>query len=248
LTLPLHKTKGVVLRVTKYGESSIITLIYTEQFGIQSYLVQGVRVTSHKKNYQASYFQPGALLDLVVYHHDQKSLQRIKEFKWSYLYESLLFDVVKNSILLYIIELVTKTIKQPETNTDLFAFIEDALIWLDQCLTETSANFPIYFALHFSSFFGFQMSNDPLVNNNILDLINGKFISDLPNHTQLLQGEVVLQLKELIKVMHPDELIEIPLNRLARQEILDALEKYYSIHISEFGKMKTLPILKQLMD
>jgi DNA repair protein RecO (recombination protein O) len=248
LTKSLYKTKGVVLRITKYGETSLISLIYTEQFGIQSYLIQGVRTQGPKKKYQPNYFQPGAILDLIIYHQEQKSLQRIQECKWSFLYDSLLANVVKNSIMLYIIELITKTIKQPETNHNLFAFIEDALIWLDKCPTEKTASLPIYFALHLSGFLGFQLNNDHKEKNNILDLLNGKFIAEMPEHTQIHQGTMIEQIKELMKVMHPNELTEIPLNRNTRKEILDLLEKYYSIHLPEFGKMKTLPILKQLMD
>jgi DNA repair protein RecO (recombination protein O) len=248
LSTPLHKTKGIVLRVTKYGETSLIALIYTEQFGIQSYLIQGVRNGGVKKAYQANYFQPGALLDLVVYHHEQKTLQRIKEYKWYYVYCSLMQDVIKNSILLYIIEVATKTIKQPETNPDLFAFMEECIIWLDKCDTSEAANFPIYFNLHFSSFFGFQMMNDSNEKNNVLDLVNGKFLSEIAHHSQCYKGDVIPLLKELIRVMHPDELTEISLNRTKRQEMLDLLEKYYSIHLPEFGKLKTLPIIKQLMN
>ena len=76
MTQVLHKTKAIVMRITKYGETSLIVLAYTEQFGIQSYLVQGVRTSSVTKSAQATYFQPGAILDLVVYHHEQKSLQQ----------------------------------------------------------------------------------------------------------------------------------------------------------------------------
>jgi DNA repair protein RecO (recombination protein O) len=248
LSRELHKTKGFVLRITKYGETSLIALIYTETFGMQSYLVQGVRSGIGKKQYQTNYFQPGAILDLIVYHHEQKSLQRIKEFKWAYIYDSLLSDVVKNSIMLYMIELIIKTIRQPETNQNLFDFIEDSLLWLDHCPLEKAANLPIYFALHLSGLLGFQLNHDHKEENNILDLVNGKFISEIPAHTQIHQGLIIEQIKELMKVMHPDELTEISLNRNMRKEILDLLEKYYSIHLPEFGKMKTLPILKQLMD
>jgi DNA repair protein RecO (recombination protein O) len=43
-----HKTKGIVLRNIKYGETSLVVNIFTELFGIQTYLVNGVR--SSKKS------------------------------------------------------------------------------------------------------------------------------------------------------------------------------------------------------
>src|SRR6185295_6738252 len=118
----LHNTKGIVLRSIKYGETSVIVSIYTELFGIQSYLVNGVRKSSKRSAGSAAAFQPAALLDLVVYHNDLKQLHRIREFKWSYLYQHIYFDVKKNAVSLYMIELLQKSIKQPEQNEDLFSF------------------------------------------------------------------------------------------------------------------------------
>ena len=78
----LHKTKGIVLRAVKYGETSLIVTMFTELFGLQSYLVNGVRTSTKKGSGKANLFQPTAILELVVYHNELKHLNRIKEFKW----------------------------------------------------------------------------------------------------------------------------------------------------------------------
>ena len=116
----VHNTRAVILRAVKYGETSLIVSAYTELFGLQSYLINGVRVSSKKGSGKANYFQPAAILDLVVYHNDLKNLQRIKEFKWAVLYQHILFDVIKNSVALFMIELLQKAVKQPESNPELF--------------------------------------------------------------------------------------------------------------------------------
>src|SRR6185436_12405882 len=112
----LHKTKGIVLRTVKYGETSIIVTIFTSLFGIQSYIVNGVRMTSKKGSTKSNFFQPSAILDLVVYHNELKHLNRLKEFKWSKLYRQVLSDVPKNAVALYMVELLTKSLRQPESN------------------------------------------------------------------------------------------------------------------------------------
>ena len=117
-----HTTKRIVIRTVKYGETSVIVSIYTELFGIQSYIVNGVRTSSKSGSGKANLFQPAAILDLVVYHNELKNIQRLKEFRWGYLYKTLFFDVIKNSVALYMIELMQKTLKQPESNPDLFSF------------------------------------------------------------------------------------------------------------------------------
>ena len=88
-----HTTKGIVLRTVKYGETSVIVSVFTELFGVQSYIVNGVRSASKKGGTKANLFQPAAILELVVYHNEQKNLQRIKEYRWPVLYEYIFSDV-----------------------------------------------------------------------------------------------------------------------------------------------------------
>src|SRR6185295_3100199 len=128
----IDKTKGIVLRTVKYGETSVIVAIFTELFGLQSYLVNGVRISSKKGSSKSALFQPASILDLVVYHNDLKNLQRLKEYKWGYLYQHIFFNVLKNSVALFMVELLHKCLKQPESNPDLFHFTEHAFVYLDE--------------------------------------------------------------------------------------------------------------------
>src|SRR6476660_4153059 len=118
----LHKTKGIVLRAVKYGETSLIVTIYTELFGIQSYLVNGVRSSTKKGSGKANLFQPAAILDLIVYRNELKNLNRLKEFKWGFLYQHVLSEIKKNAVALFMVEVLTKCLKQPEPNPELFNF------------------------------------------------------------------------------------------------------------------------------
>lgn len=244
----LHTTKAIILRAVKYGETSLIVSAYTELYGLQSYIVQGVRTSSKKGAGKANYFQPGSMLELIVYHHDLKNLQRIKEFKWSYLYQQVFADVMKNSVLLYMIELLQKSVKQPENNPDLFYFIEDALMQLDQANDAVTANFPLFFGLQLTNFFGFQINTDEADEQHILDLQEGSFLKVYPQHAYYADGKTAELIRELLKAMQPHELVEIPMNYLQRRQILEVLETYYALHIPEFGKLKTLPVLQQIME
>ena len=85
----LHRTRGIVLSYIKYKETSIIVRIFTEAFGMQSYIVNSVR--SAKSRGKMALYQPLSLLDLVVYHKSGKDLQRISETKFSYAYSSIPF-------------------------------------------------------------------------------------------------------------------------------------------------------------
>jgi DNA repair protein RecO (recombination protein O) len=243
----VHKTKGIVLRAVKYGETSLIVSIYTELFGIQSYIVNGVRVSSKKGAGKANYFQPAAILELEVYHNDLKNLQRIKEFRWFYLYQHVLFDVIRNSVAAFMIELLQKTIRQPETNPDLYHFIEDALIHLDQADALVTANFPIYFASHLTNFFGFRISDDYDPDHTVLDLQEGAFVHDRPLHPHFLEEPYSQLASQFLKAQQPGELKEIRINQEKRRTLMNAYQTFYALQVQDFGVMKTLPVLQEVL-
>ena len=242
-----QKTKGIVLRTVKYGETSLIVTIFTELFGVQSYIVSGVRTSTKTGSGKANLFQPTAILDLVVYHNELKHLNRIKEFKWHYLYQHILSDVPRNAVALFMIELFTKCLKQPEPNPELFEFVEDAFIHLDQSTNAVMANFPLFFALHLPAFFGFRISDDHSGDTPILDLQEGTYVAEKPDHLYFLEGKQAEVTSELLKTMHPEELKQIKLNHDFRRQLLFAYETYYRLHIQEFGIMKTLPVLGEVL-
>jgi DNA repair protein RecO (recombination protein O) len=243
----LHDTKGIVLRTVKYGETSVIVTIFTELFGVQSYLVNGVRTSTKKGTGKASLFQPSAILDMVVYHSELKQLHRIKEFSWGYLYKHILSDVKKNAVALFMVELLTKCLKQPEGHPDLFHFVEDAFLHLDECSETVTANFPLYFAMHLPVFFGFRFNDNYSEKNRILDLREGDFVQEQPLHPYFLEEKQAEITSQLLKTQQPEELEQVKLNHDFRRTLLYAYEKYYALHIQDFGTMKTLPVLREIL-
>ena len=243
----LHKTKGIVLRTVKYGETSIIVTVFTELFGIQSYLVNGVRTSAKKGTGKASLFQPSAMLDLIVYHNELKNLNRIKEFRWSYLYQHILSDVPKNAVALFMVELLTKCLKQPEGNSDLFHFAEDIFMKLDESSGTIMANLPLFFALHLTHFFGFRIDDTHSETKPWLDLQEGSFVAEQPRHPHFLEDKQASVTSQLLKVMQTEELEEIKLNHDFRRSLLFVYETYYKLHIPDFGTMKSLPVLREIL-
>ena len=239
----LYNTLGIVLRTVKYGETSVVVSVFTEIFGIQSYMVNGVRTTG--KNTKAQYFQPSALLDLQVYHNDLKSLQRIKDVKWAQLFTQIFSDIFKNAVAIFAVELLTKSLKQPEVNDDLFHFCVDFLQELDKSKPAITANLPLFFAIHLTSFLGLKIEDNYTGANSHFDYKEGKFTSQI-NDDQFTDEETNFQLAELLKTLQPDDLEQVKLNRQRRVILLNVLEKYYAWHVADFGKMKSLNVLQQL--
>ena len=165
----VSKTNGIVLNYIKYKETSIISKIYTKEFGLKSYLINGVRTKKGKFN--ISSFQPLSLLDLVVYENKNSQIGRIKELKFDKIYFTNHHVQKKISICLFISEVLLKliTIQVPDKNQ--FNFVRNSLIELDK-IEDNYENFHIIFLIKFSKYLGFEISN-------ISDISNIKFESEL---------------------------------------------------------------------
>jgi DNA repair protein RecO (recombination protein O) len=242
-----HNTKGIVIRIVKYGETSLIVTIFTELFGVQSYLVNGVRTSSKKGHGKANLFQPGAILELVAYHNDLKNLQRLREFRWGYVYRHIFFDILKNAVALFMVELLQKCLKQPEANANLFYFIEDAFVHLDGASERVVANYPLFFALHLAGFLGFRIQNDQTEKTPILDLREGLFVSEQPAHHDSLDQPYSGITSQLLQVRVPEELQDLPLNQENRRILMQAYQAFYILHVPDFGVMRTLPVLQTML-
>lgn len=184
---------------------------------------------------------------MQVYHNDLKNLQRIKDLKWSVLYKNIFSDVVKNSVALFMVELLQKSLKQPETNEGLFQFCEDAFLQLDIADIEVTANFPMYFSLQIAQILGFGLSDNYSEEKNVFNLNDGNFSTENSASVNHLSKELSWHISQLLKAVHPQDLNEIKMNRNIRKGILKSLESYYAWHVPEFGTMKTLNVLSEVL-
>ena len=220
-----QKSRGVVLHTIKYSESSVIAKIYTEGFGLLSFMVKGVRSTRSKT--KASLLQPLTILDLEFLHRENKPLLYIKEMKRHYNYQSLPFDTLKSAIALFILEVLHKAIREHEANEDLFVFISEALTALDQC-EQLNPDFHLLFLIQLSRYLGFgAQSNDEVLDGWPLD--NG--------HARSLQA-----------LLAADYSTVVPLTGASRRILLDSILHFYAIHADNFGEIKSVSVLKEMFN
>src|SRR5258708_7426489 len=145
----LHKTRGIVFRFTKYGETSIIVTIFTELFGLQTYIVNGVRSKNPKG--KIALYQPLTLLDLVVYYKENANILRIKEVRCTHQYVSISTDIRKSTQALFLSEMINKAVKEQSHAAEICSFLFDSFEVLDR-LTGNFENFHLVFLIKLSRF------------------------------------------------------------------------------------------------
>jgi DNA repair protein RecO (recombination protein O) len=242
----LHKTRGIVLRTIKYGDTSAIVNIFTELFGVQSYMVNGVR--SSKPKAKGNLLQPGNILDLIVYHYEQKSIQRISEFKLGYIPVSLNVNVVKSTVALYMIELLQKSLREPEQHLDLYYFTEQSLEALDKTPLSIAANIPLYFTLKLAEHLGFRINGRFSEYASYLDLQEGSFTDMPPHHTNYLDAANSELTDRLFQCHDWESLGNISMNKDIRRKLLYAYLDFFRLHLPDFTELHSPPILHEILD
>ncbi|MBD2702218.1 DNA repair protein RecO [Spirosoma sp. BT702] len=229
----LQKTRGIALSYIRYRESSIIARIYTEEFGLQSYLVNGVR-SARSKNNKIALFQPLTLLDMVVYNKPDRDLHRLSEMKTSYPFQSLPFEVSKSTIALFVTEMLNKVLKEEASNPMMYRFLIDSVLFLEEAQTNYE-NFHLTFLLKLSFFLGFGPESSREFETQLREN-SYPFLPDVEMETALN-----IMLRQKLGTL-------IKLSRAGRNELLDALVAYYQIHIDSIGEVKSLPVLREVLN
>lgn len=240
----LIKTRGIVLRSIKYSETSLIVDIYTEQRGLQKYIVSGVR--SKKAKTKASLLQVMTLLDLVAYYRENRELHRIREMKPAYVFHAIPFNVLRGAVGLFMAEVARKTIRGSETHAELFAFLFDTFRFLD----ETSGpvhNLHLHFLAHLSSFLGFVPGDDFSEQTPYFDLREGVFVTDKPRHAYVLEVEESALLYELLQVNRADA-GSVEMTAGQRRRLLEHLLLYYRLHIENLPEINAHRILQEVLE
>ena len=239
----LHKTKGIALRTTNYAETSVVAKIYTQKFGLQAYLINGVK--KPKAKIPMNMLQPMHLLDMVVYHKPNGNMQRIKDASSSPVLQSIPYNIVKSSIVIFLNEMIYKSIKQQHEDEIMFEFIAKSIELLDES-EDGIANFHLIFLLKLTRFLGFHPDLGGAEKFNFFDLKEGVFVAHQPPHTFFIEADLKTQWLTLFR-NSIENFDELRIGSSVRKILLNKIIEFYSFHIEDFGMVKSHEILEEVL-
>lgn len=241
----MHFTsRAIVLQNTKYSETSVICKLFTEQLGVMSYMVNGVRTTKGKS--KASLLQPLTILEVEATQRDNKNLQRFKEIRRLQTYTSIPFDIRKSSMAQLMLEVLNKTLHPHEANQELFEFVFDSLHFLDET-KDLNPDFHLMFLIKLSSYAGFQPHGNYTAITPLFDLKEGAFVSTALSGIGAVGNPYSKFISDLCSINFT-EVQPVLSNSAERNTLLSYLILYYKHHIEGFGNLKSPEVLKAVFE
>jgi DNA repair protein RecO (recombination protein O) len=187
--------------------------------------VNGVRSKNAKG--KIALFQPLTLLDLVVYYKENASIKRIKEIKCLHQYQTVSTDIRKSSLAIFINEILNKAVKDESHTGEIFEFLLSSLILLDH-QEDNLENFHLIFLIKLSRFLGFGAHQaEEILGVRMLDRNEEEILGNLLN---------------------ADFTESVSMTNEQRRNLLEAILRFYTTHIESLGEIKSIQILKEIMN
>lgn len=238
----ITKTRGIVLRSVRFGESSLIVDVLTKSSGRVSFMVHIPKTSKGKIKKQ--YFQPMTLLDFEYDFRQRTNLQRIKDVRVSLPYSSIPIDPAKSCISLFLSEFIYYATRNEQENPTLFTYISTSLEWLDNAY-EDFANFHLVFMMRLGKFLGFHPFLEDFTPGCFFDLRNGCFTLSMPLHADFLNAADAGHLYNLMR-MNFDTMKLFKLSHDDRNRITEIVLRYYKLHLPNMPELQSFDILREV--
>lgn len=236
----IASTKAIVLSSLKYSDSSLIVKCITREYGAKSYLLQGI-LSNKKGNVKPAYFLPFTQLEIVANHKNQGTLERIKEVRIAYPYQSVHTDIYKSSVIMFLSEICNHACNHEYSDIPLFDFIEKTLQNFDR--SDFNANFHLKFLVELTRYLGIYpyITDD---GTSLFDIEEGKMLR-VDYSEQHIDGKILDFFKELLTTDFQD-LPQLKISREHRRFLLSKILNYYEWHSPGFRKSRSLEVLHSL--
>lgn len=238
----LTRAEVLVLRKLRYGDNSLILTTFSRECGLLSFIVS---LSKRSKNgLRPANFQVLTLLELVYYEKQKSQLKRLKEARMVETYQRIPYEPVHSSIALFLAEILQHVLREEEAQERLYDFLKEALLHLDALRTGLG-KFPLAILMHLSRHLGFgpeEQAGDQVY----FDLVEGKYSRESIAHPHYIEGRVKEAWSALSRLPWAEHQ-ELDLQGASKRALLEALLDYYRLHLTDFGTLRSLEVLRAVL-
>lgn len=243
----IDKIEGFVIDIVKHNDKHNVVTLYTRTRGRMAFLVPVGKSKQGKT--RNAIIAPMACLAADVNIRGGRELLHLRQPTPVRLWHNIYFNPVKSSILYFITELCNRILRQSPPDPGLWDFIYNSLEVLDGTQADRISNFHIAFLVRLLPWLGISPSIEGRKEGELFDMLSATMID--PGMPFGLQRRILLSPSEsaFIPYLAKINYRNMHLYRLSssqRQETLDGLIRYCSLHLPLGSELKTLDILRQL--
>lgn len=241
------KSQIIVLHLTKFGDSGAVVHAIDSLFGRRSLLLRGIG--KGKKSAVTSQFHPLSVLEVVAADSQKSSISYLREFTPLFSLEGIRSDIYKNSVALFMAEVIYRSFRNEDGDAELFRWFAEAVVAIDG-LEGSCANFHLWFLVGYAVKLGFR-PQDNWSGDSVFDIVSARFLpSEATVGIVYEQGRLFSreesELLHKFLTMSREESLSIPLSAKRRNAFARKMLDYLSYHLGATLDIRSLDVLHDI--
>lgn len=242
----INKSEAILLKKTKFGDTSLVVQLYTKEFGRISAIIKGARSPKSKIGSRIDLINQ---VEVVLYNKTEKDLQLVTQVNLINHFPKIKEDLDKLKYASAVCEVILKLTPEHDINDKIYRGSIRILSLINQ--SENSAVFLFaQYLLFFIKEIGFEISIEYCSNcgNKIENSSGNAFnygsgiICENCNEDKMLSFQLSEELFNLLKCLSIKN-DKISYNKKDVENIIFILEKFLVFHNPDFKAIKSLQIL-----
>lgn len=243
----LEKIQGFVTDIVRHNDRHNVVSLYTRTRGRMSFLVP-VGKSKQGKTRNAIIVNMACLAADVNIRGGQELLH-LSNPSAIRLWPGIYFNPIKNAVLFFVTDFCNRLLRQSPPDAKLWDFLYYSLEVLDSAPVTRIPNFHIAFLVNLLPFMGIAPSIDNGKGGYIFDMLSGTMVD--PDFPSAMQRRILLPMRdsEFIPALARINYRNMHLYRFSaseRQEVIDGLLRYYSLHLPLPSTLPSLDVLRDL--
>lgn len=152
---------------------------------------------------------------------------------------------VKNAVALFVAELLGVLLREGAPDRLLYNYVKNSVEALADMDIKRAANFHLCFLYGLGRFLGIEPDLSDYSDGMVFDMVDSRFRLTAPMHSDFLNPEQARGVVALSRMtmwnMHL-----FRLNRHERNELLEGMLRYYALHYSGLGNLRSLDVVREL--
>ncbi|MFA6703612.1 MAG: DNA repair protein RecO [Bacteroidales bacterium] len=235
----ISKSQIIVLHTIKHSDTGVVVQAYSNTLGRCAVYYR----SGGKQNKNLSELHPLNILDIITYSNQGPAMPNIREMTPVENMRSIVTDIRKNAIAIFMSELLTKSIREIEPNADLYTFLSSSILVLNS-LPKGVENFHLHFLVHYCKILGFMPLDNYNLTNKYFDFFRAEY-TNLYDKVSCFTERQSFLLHNILTT--PVKKIDnISCSGIERADFIKSLLDYLSYHLGWNLEIKSLPVLHEI--
>ena len=249
----LTNSQIIVLHTIKHGDNGLVVQAYS---AISGRVALYLRISPKNKVILSNLHRLN-ILDVVTY-SSSSSMPLIKEMVPALKLDSLRTNIYKNTIAIFLSELLVRCVRESESNPQLYNFLASSISMLEH-IGDGVANFHIHFMVHLSKMLGFMPSDNyssdyPLFSIHSASFCEGNYYYDGHNCILRESYDTGCFTSAESKLLHTllntraIDLGDVKCSGELRLSFARQMVRYFSHHLGTAIEVKSLDVLHEVFN